>query len=101
MPAGAATRGLEHGLRRDGASVQSSRLQRPIKKRQAHSPPVVGRRVRVVELFIGVLDAVKRQLPRQYARPEVQVVLVTPATIKIDTAQRPEVLRSEERRVGK
>src|SRR5690242_7734292 len=81
------------GQRNRGQSPISgfSSLQGSVQERQADIHPVVDVGVVVVELLVGVPDAVLGERLGEKPAAEVDVVLVAPAAVDIDASQRPEI----------
>jgi len=69
-----------------------SGLQRFVEERQAHVHPVIHVGVVVVEFLVGVPDAGCREPLRQDACAVMDVILVAPAAVEVDAAQRLEVV---------
>jgi hypothetical protein len=81
-----------------GLLLLVSGLQRPVEERQARVHPVIDVGVVVVEFLVGVADAGCGEPLRQDARAVVDVILVAPAAIDVNAAQRLEVVRGISRR---
>src|SRR5262252_8882899 len=82
--------------------VPSSRFECAVQERQRHIHPVVHIRMVVVELLVAMVDARLVQALGEDARAVVDVVLVAPAAIHVDTTQRLQVravLRDQVHRV--